>query len=650
MSCWLAHAMIKDMDSHRFRSLTLVCSAILCAAAPLAAQAPSTNASLKGAYFVRYLGVIGSPNDFAASFAGTLTFDGNGNFAATGNGVYFNSTSIALPLTATGTYNVLAGGQVAISNPFAQGSATLFGGLGAGGIVVASSTESGYLDLFVAIPPSTSSSKATLSGTYHVGGLEFAGGSLSSMRNVNFDAAADGNGNLSSLSLTGSSTALNDATATQTIAGATYTLVSSGSGTVTYPAPTGVATASQLLSGAKNLYVSPDGSFFVAGSPTGWDIQVGIKAIATGGSTIFSGVYFDATLENVTGSNGNVYAQSGASNELPSIQTELYHQRVNTDGLPGQAYDYTFSDIFTPGNDGTAAATGFYFAVGAGGNYALQTGGVGDYLLSVWAKTPSYSGTGVFLNPTGVVNAASNSPFTAQLSPGEVISLYGTGFTSVTQPQTAPLPFPVTLGGVQVTMTTQTGTALQMPLYVVSPTQINAVVPYTAPNDGSIATIQVISNGTPSNSVQSYTGLTSPGIFTVPPGGVGNGAILHANFSLVNNASPAKAGETVQLFLTGLGAVSGNVNAGAAAPGAAPFATVLNTVDVFLSDPNGNSSQAKVTFQGLAPGLAGLYQVNFTIPTTVALSGTGVNLFTVEISMLEQADGDNFQATMPISK
>ena len=43
----------------------------------------------------------------------------------------------------------------------------------------------------------------------------------------------------------------------------------------------------------------------------------------------------------------------------------------------------------------------------------------------------------VFLNPQGVVNAANNVPFTAQVSPGEVVTLYGTGFTTQTSPPPA---------------------------------------------------------------------------------------------------------------------------------------------------------------------------------------------------------------------
>jgi uncharacterized protein (TIGR03437 family) len=632
------------MESRSFRQFKLVCSAILLAAAPAAAQAPFTNAALKGAYFVRYLGVIGYPNDYPVSFAGTFTFDGNGNFTASGSGVYFDGATEILQITPTGSYNVLSSGEVAISNPFAQGAVTLYGGVGANGVVVASSTESGYLDLFVALPQSSNSSKATLTGTYRVGGLEFAGGSISNMRNLSFNANADGNGNLGNLTVAGSSSSLNDTATTQTISGATYTLVSTGSGTITFPAPSGVPTANQLISGAKNLYVSSDGSFFVSGSPSGWDMQVGIKAISTGGSTIFSGLYFDAFVENVTGSNGGVDAASGASNELPSVSAELVHSRFNEDGFAGEAYDQTYSDSFTPGNDGTSSSSYYYFAVGANGNYALQLGGGGDYFLQVWTKVSSFSGTSVFLNPTGVVNAASSSPFTAQISPGEVISLYGTGFPAANQTLTAGLPFPTNLGGVQVMIN-----GVAAPVYAISPGQVNAVVPYSTASDGSLASIQVISNGTPSNTVQTYTGLTSPGVFTVPSGGLGNGAILHADFSLVSASSPAKMGETVQLFLTGLGAVSPAVTAGTAAPSTPPLATVLTPVDIFIDDSNGNSSQAAVTYQGLAPGLGGLYQVNFKVPTGLTLNATGVTQFVVEVSTLEQADGDNFQALIPIS-
>lgn len=634
------------MKSRRIQQITLLCFTALCAALPASAQLP-TNATLKGAYWVRYLGVIGYPQDYPASFAGSMTFDGNGNYTVTGSGVYNSGSSNALPLTGSGTYAILSSGQVAMDNPFSQGAAALYGGIGTGGIVIASSTESQYLDLFILIPQSSSASKATLSGAYHVGDMEFAGGSINSMSNAYFDVNADGNGNLGTITVNGSSTALNDSDATQTISGATYTLVAGGSGTMTFPAPSG---SNPLISGAKNLYVSPDGTFFIAGSPSGWDLQVGVKALgSTGGATIFSGLYYTGYLSNTTGSDGTTFAFSGSVNELPSITTELYHDRTNQDGFAGAAYDATGSDIFVPGANGTAY--GGAFAVGTGGNTAFIVGGDGLYSMQVYSKIPSYSGSGVFLNPTAVVNAGSNTPFTAQLSPGEVITLYGTGFTSSSSPSTASAPFPPTLGGVQVMIN---GSAA--PVYYVSQNQISAVVPYSTPSNGSLVTVQVIGNGGgSSNTVQCYTGLTSPGVFTVPTGGVGNAAILHADFTLVSDSSPAKPGETVQLFLTGLGATSPSVTAGTAAPSAAPFPTLVYPVDIFIDDfDNQNFPQATVTFSGLAPGLGGLYQVNFTLPPAGGSSGmilnpTGVTHFYLEVSMLEQADGDNIQAFIPVS-
>src|SRR5262249_24285622 len=143
--------------------------------------------------------------------------------------------------------------------------------------------------------------------------------------------------------------------------------------------------------------------------------------------------------------------------------------------------------------------------------------------------------------------------------------------------------------------------------YYVSSTLINLVVPYSIPGEGSFLNFSVNSNGTVSNTATVYSGPTSPGIFTVPSGGLGNGAILHADFSLVSPASPAKAGETVQIFLTVLGAVTPPVAAGAAGP-VNPLSTMI-VPDVYI-----DGVLAKTVFSGLAPTLGGLYQLNVTIP------------------------------------
>ena len=612
------------------RNVTLFFSALSMASLPAAAQLAS-NASLKGAYWVRYLGINGYPNDFPQSFAGSMTFDGNGNFTVTGTGYTFNGALGSLSVSASGTYAVYSNGMFAINNPFTQNVANIYGGVGVNGIAMGSSTDSypQFEDLFVAIPQSTSASAATLNGTYHVAGMEFAGGSLSAMRNAFFNITADGNGNLGNVSVGGTSMALNNVSTTQTSPGATYTMTAPGDGTITFPAPSGVTTANQLISGGKYLYVSPDGSFFIAGSPTGFDMQVGVKAIATGGAALLSGLYFTSEVEN--DDFIGPFSYQGAVDEIPSIQNEYYHWRENYDSYASN--DLTFNDLepFTAGDNGIVTSGSYLFAEGGGGNYAVEVGTGGYYFLAVNVKVPSYSASGVFLNPAGVVNAGSSAPFTAQVSPGEVITLYGSGFTSSATPMTASAPVPTILGGVQVTVN-----GVLAPVYYVSSGQINAIVPYTAASNGSLLSIQVLSNGAQSNIAQVYSGEDSPGVF----------AVTHANGTLVTATSPAKVGETLVAYLCGLGATTPALAAGAVSP-AAPL---VNPITVFLDDANGGSTQATIAYQGLAPGgPAGEYQLNFTVPSGMSLNATGVTMAQLDIIAASSDYAENIQALVPVS-
>ncbi len=612
------------------------------------AQSLNGNATLQGAYAVRYLGVQGYPCDCPVSFAGTFTFDGNGNFQVAGQGTMNNSGDHALAPLSSGTYTVWSNGIVNLTNPFASaGSGTLlYGGVGQFAIV-ASSTDTQYLDLLVAIPVASAAANSTLSGAYQVASLEFAGGSATSMRNTFSIMTADGKGGLGSVTINGSSTALSDKPTTQTSAGATYTVTANGSGALNFPAPAGVSTGNQLLVGNKTMYVSGDGSLFIAGTPTGYDFEIGIKQPANSPSTLH-GIYFTAELENCAncGAYTGIYGYDGSFNEIgDAAGDELDHLRVNTDGYYNAGYpnyDQTYNQTLVVNGSGyatdSATAPTYQLGVSANGNYVLVIGGAGDYYLQLGVKTIPVSGSGVFLNPYQVQNGASNAPFTAQLSPGEVISLYGSGLSNGS-PATASAPFPKTLGGTQVLITPSGATApVNAPIYYVSATQINAVVPYNLPNSTSAVTVQVNNNGTLSNAVQSYVGNTSVGVFTVPTGGLGNGAILHADYSLVSTASPAKVGETVQVFLTGLGAVSPAVTAGSPAPSSNPLAQVTNPLNAVYID----GQLAAVTYAGLAPGLGGLYQLNVTIP-----SGVGSGAVTLEISA---ADSDNAQATIPIAQ
>ncbi|HVW86301.1 MAG TPA: IPT/TIG domain-containing protein, partial [Bryobacteraceae bacterium] len=306
------------------------------------------------------------------------------------------------------------------------------------------------------------------------------------------------------------------------------------------------------------------------------------------------------------------------------------HERLFTplynSGAEGYTYGATYPTAIANGTYTNAAGTTQYVF---GNNGAIRIGfGLAPYLsMSVALQAPALSGSGVFLNPAGVVNAASFAPFTAGVSGGEFIVLYGTNLAPGTKVATS-LPFPTTLNGVQVTVN-----GLKAPLYYVSPGQIAAIVPYGI--TFSIAQIQVTNNGTASNSITEFTYQTTPGIFTLAANGLGYGAIEHAtDGSVVTASHPAQPGETVSVFVSGLGSVFPPNPEGTAGP-ANPLSMTTNTINAYV-----NGYPATVGYAGLAPYLAGLYQVNVTIPSGVTAGDNAIELI--------GPDSDAYQALIPI--
>lgn len=189
-----------------------------------------------------------------------------------------------------------------------------------------------------------------------------------------------------------------------------------------------------------------------------------------------------------------------------------------------------------------------------------------------------------------VLNGAS---FTPALASGELVSIFGENLAAGVS-QAASYPWPSVLSGSFVTLN-----GVSIPLTYASPTQINAQLPTGA--RGS-ATLRVT---TPSgySETQVTISATAPAIF--------EGGILHANYAPVTNAAPARAGENLVVFMTGLGQVDGDLASGQAAP-AVPLLRVLAPVQVDMG-----SVPVTPDFAGLSPGLAGVYQVNLAVPLTL---------------------------------
>jgi uncharacterized protein (TIGR03437 family) len=151
------------------------------------------------------------------------------------------------------------------------------------------------------------------------------------------------------------------------------------------------------------------------------------------------------------------------------------------------------------------------------------------------------------------------------------------------------------------------------PLFFVSSGQINFQLPAVT---GGVATVAVASGGLASSPAMQLTLLSAhPGIFAVG-GGQNLGQILNANSSANSPSNPASAGQTIQIFATGLGATNPPLIPGQPGNSVAPFNAAVITPTVTIGGIN-----ATVVFSAAAPGLAGVYQVNAVVPAGLASGG-----------------------------
>jgi uncharacterized protein (TIGR03437 family) len=566
----------------------------------------SADGNLFGDYFVRE--VMLSDVGRARSIVGTVTFDGQGNYAFSGTLMDTSTGQQAAITDQHGAYQLAGNGFFAMVD-LIDGTETDFGGTGLFGTagltsIVASATEGPQRNIFVAIPAGSLTTSpittASLQGKYNVAFIDFLQGNASLVRDGYFTLTTAGDGNFGNVPVSGAMANVNSANTTQTLTNVTYQIANeTGSGTINFPPLPSLAT---LVTGQKDLFVSADGSIFLAGDPGGFDLMVGIPALTVAATNgMYLGTYFVAGLENQT----DVDAFSGSIFSLGQ-GTSIAHSRLAT--FNKSAIDSTYAPMpynLTP--DGTFNDGLILGMLGAGGKAFLEVGTGAFYSLRP-GLSALYTGPNPFLDPLKVWNAANLAPITNAVAPGEFVSLFGSGLCSATE--SAPtLPLPTNLANVQVSVN-----GVFVPISYVSPNQINVLVPYET--SGGYATFQVSSDTGLSNAVTLYERDTAPGVFTSTSGGfapgVGPAAALHADFSAVTQNNPATVGETLLLYVTGLGAVKPAVADGAAAV-ANPLSVVVASIGVFV-----DGQAAVINFQGLAPGFAGLYQVNFVVPGGVS--------------------------------
>jgi uncharacterized protein (TIGR03437 family) len=594
----------------------LAFAAALCGCAILPADVLS-NKSLTGKYSFREVLLVTDASQTLTVF-GTLTFDGNGGFTYSGQQLTGNAAPAGA--SGTGTYSVEPSGLATMSDPLRSGT-TINVRVGTNA-VVGSNTETGnnVFSMFAAVAaPASVTNAGTLSGPYRVASLEFANGSFNTRRETFSQMSANGSGSLGNPSILGEASNLADTQITQAVSGATYTVNSDGTGTVTFP-PTVTDPAQQLLGGTRTIYMSGDGSFFFGGGTGagGQGMVIGIRTATNATNTSLTGFYWSADLRLEVQLGTQIYSSFAGSASASGTGNMTWSRRLRTNS--GQL-DVTALTPYSVNADGSGMALNNRIAVSANSQFFLGSGlGPVDnqrYELFFGIRMPGLSGTGIFLNPQAVDNVFSYAPPGNPIAPGEFITIFGTGLPL--RSSVVP-PFPTNLNGVQLLINNKA-----VPLYLITEFQVFAVVPFSI--TGSTATIVLDNNGTRSNTITVPVAATAPGIATVLQSGIGLGAIQHADGTPVSASKPAARGETIVIYATGLGQVTPPVADGFPAPGS-PLAKTNSVLTVFFNGTCANSPNcdaSNIGYQGLTPTYAGLYQINVTVPMNT-LTGLAVPL------------------------
>lgn len=238
----------------------------------------------------------------------------------------------------------------------------------------------------------------------------------------------------------------------------------------------------------------------------------------------------------------------------------------------------------------------------------------GPLRLEVWLSVQALQAP--IASYRGAVHGATFDP-TKKVSPGTIISLFGDQLSFGFE-QAGEVPLPREMAGTRVLVN-----GVEAPLFFVSFGQVNLQVPFETP--AGTVRIQVVRDGMTGNEITVEVDTRSAGIFRLNIGEYG--AIRNAtqgNFPLPVEigqrlgiaTAPARPGDVLEIFASGLGPVAPNVATGEAAPGGPLAEAVDKPIVNFgrlafgpLADP---------LFVGFTPGFVGLFQVNVVVPPQAA--------------------------------
>lgn len=222
--------------------------------------------------------------------------------------------------------------------------------------------------------------------------------------------------------------------------------------------------------------------------------------------------------------------------------------------------------------------------------------------------------------PNGVVHGASMTPPDfpgGHMAPGAIVSIFGRDFHFGAAISASGTPLPRQLGPMRTRVLVD---GLECPLFLVSEGQINCQLPHDLV--GEQVRLRIVHSGGESNEITVALRPTAMGMFAMNQNGRGPLAMSNVindpdprrQFQQHGPQSPARPGQFVVLWGSGLGPTDPPVPAGEATPGPAP---AVRQPAVFIGDRS-----AVVQYAGRAPGFAGLDQINVVVPNDAAFGCT----------------------------
>jgi uncharacterized protein (TIGR03437 family) len=172
-----------------------------------------------------------------------------------------------------------------------------------------------------------------------------------------------------------------------------------------------------------------------------------------------------------------------------------------------------------------------------------------------------------------------------------------------------PVPLPREIADIQVLVDDA-----PVPLYFVSPGQINFLMPMGAPSSGTVE-VQVVRRSSgqilAAGSIQMAP--ATPGLFTETATGSGQVRALNQDNTINSPTSAIPRGQVIQLFGTGQGFVRDAPSDGQPSSGLKPTDDRPEVVIGAAFVPPDH-----IQYSGLAPDLIGVWQINVKIPDSTA--------------------------------